>query len=198
MARSSMATTLSKTRRPFGKPARSPPRMPLMFGLGRRRDRHVQPQHVGLGRAGEVLEARDQPGRDAGQQDRQQVGPVGRVARRGSGTRPGTAPAAAWPAPAGRRTWRTRSRRPARSGSSWSFAPIGTMTSLNSGLPSRETCTNGPTSHGAGRRRGSGPSAGEAEAHTPITDLGAVDVRGHDAVAGSAADRHLDGDACAR
>ena len=48
-----------------------------MFGLGGRRDGHVQPQHVGLGRAGEVLEPGDQPRRDAGEQDRQQVGPVG-------------------------------------------------------------------------------------------------------------------------
>ena len=33
MARSSTVTTSSNTRRPFGKPARSPPSTPRMFGL---------------------------------------------------------------------------------------------------------------------------------------------------------------------
>ena len=50
-----------------------------MLGVGGRRDRHVEPQHVGLSRPVEVLEAGDDAGRDPGHQDRHQVGAVGRV-----------------------------------------------------------------------------------------------------------------------
>ena len=60
-ARSSIVTTSSNTRRPFGNPARSPPRMPLMFGVAARRDRHVEPQLVGEHRPGVVLEPGDEP-----------------------------------------------------------------------------------------------------------------------------------------
>ena len=82
--------------------------------VGRRRDRHVQPQQVGLHRPGVVLEARDDAGRDAGQQDRQR----GRraacryLSAPGSGTRPGTGRAAARPARDACSTRRTARRRP--------------------------------------------------------------------------------------
>lgn len=42
-------------------------------------DCHVQAQKIYLGRAGEVLEARDDSREDSGQQDRQEVGAVGGV-----------------------------------------------------------------------------------------------------------------------
>ena len=75
MARSAMLTTSSTTRRPLGKPARSPPSSPnrsgLRFGLiavfSRSMSAWTSPVSVG--------EAVDQPGRDAGEQDRHQVGP---------------------------------------------------------------------------------------------------------------------------
>ena len=50
--------------------------MPRLFGLVARRNRDVQPQHVRLRLPGEVLEAGDDAGGDAGEQDREQVGPV--------------------------------------------------------------------------------------------------------------------------
>ena len=50
--------------------------IPLMLRVVGRRDRHVEPQHVGLGRAGVVLEPVDQAGGDPGEQDREQVGSV--------------------------------------------------------------------------------------------------------------------------
>ena len=71
-----MVATSSKTRRPLGKPARSLPIRPRLLGFdGRRRDRHVQPQQIGRDGSGDVLETRDQTGRDAGEQNRVEVGP---------------------------------------------------------------------------------------------------------------------------
>ena len=57
--------------------------------VARRRDGDVEPQHVGLGRAGEVLEPGDDARRDAGQQDRDQVGAVLRCSAARFGNTPG-------------------------------------------------------------------------------------------------------------
>ena len=105
MALSSMLTTSSNTRRPFGNPAASPAQQAERVRIRRRRrDRDVQPHHVRLDRAGVVLEPRDDPAGDPGEQDRHQVGPLRLSARRGSGRRRGRGPAAASPAPGARRT----------------------------------------------------------------------------------------------
>jgi len=63
-ALSSMLTTSSKTRRPLGNPALSPPTTPRMLAapVAVGFDRHVEAQHVGLGGAGVVLESREQRG----------------------------------------------------------------------------------------------------------------------------------------
>src|SRR4029078_2123447 len=96
-ALSSIATMLSNTRRPLGKPAASPARRPMELaepagGGGnaavRRRQcarwiggaRYLQPQHGRRPRPGEVLEPGHDPGRNPGEQDRVEVRPVLRVA----------------------------------------------------------------------------------------------------------------------
>ena len=98
---SSTPAAVREAGRVAGRPARAG------SGSARRRDREVEPEQVGLGGAGEVLEPGDDPGRDAGEQDREQVGPRLGVGLRGSGTRPGRAPAAGRPARAWTRTART-------------------------------------------------------------------------------------------
>ena len=75
-----------------------------------------------------------------------------------------------------------------------SFWPSGTITSLNSGMPSRETCTHGPDSevlpslvaHTALRRL--------AALQTPIADVGSATLVGHRAVWREHRDRDLDRD----
>ena len=177
-----MLTTSSNTRRPFGKPAEVAGQQAERVRVRRRRrDRDVQAQHVGQHLARVVLEARDDPGREAGEQDRDQVGPLGLSARRGSGTRPGRAPGAASPAPGARRTWRTPCPPPGAGAFQRSLSPIGTTTSLNSGLPRRETWTHGPDSARSSLagsiirvlRRLAAPQ-------TPITDLPLIGSLGAD------------------
>ena len=72
-ARSSTATTLSKMRRPLGKPAASPGGEPERVGFLRGRDGQVEPQHVGQHGPGVVLKTGDDSLRDAGQDDGLQV-----------------------------------------------------------------------------------------------------------------------------
>ena len=107
----------SPTRRPFGKPARSPPRMPEVVRGRVRRDRDVQPEHVGVRRAGVVLEPpagrRRSGSRSAGSRPDRHGCPS---SRRGSGTRRGRGRAGARPArDAGRSAGTPRRRR----GCSW-------------------------------------------------------------------------------
>ena len=58
------------------------------------------------------------------------------------------------------------------------------MTSLNSGLPSRETWTHGPGLGGAARLADRGPCWRLAAAHTPMTEFGRHRVGRHRAVDG--------------
>ncbi len=88
-----------------------------------------------------------EPGRDPREEDRQQVGAVGLVALKAArfGNTPGYRIGSSLPS-SGRATYLAKS-------SSWlgglrfhsSLRPIGTMTSLNNGFPSRDTWVNGPT-----------------------------------------------------
>ena len=144
IARSSIVTMSSNTRRPFGKPASVPADQAERVRRGRRRDRHVQTQHVRERRARVVLEARDDARRDPCQQDRHEVcavglesGEVGEDARVQDGQQPrelGLLDVLREVAVGARlRAFQT------------SFLPSGTTTSLKSGLPSRETCAQGPT-----------------------------------------------------
>ena len=112
----------------------------------RRRDRHVQPQlsasvvPVKFWKPGTIPDGM----------------PVSRIATRsrarrgerprGSGTRPGTERAAARRARGAARPGGTACRRRAASAFHRSLPPIGTSTSLNSGLPRRETWTQSPAS----------------------------------------------------
>ena len=63
-----MSTTSSPSRRPFGKPAMSPPSTPIRVGLERRRDRRVQPQHFRRPHAGRLIQSGN-----ARQEDRDQI-----------------------------------------------------------------------------------------------------------------------------
>ena len=96
---------------------------------------------------------------------------------------------------AARRTSRTACRRPACSAFHLSFWAIGTMTSLNSGLPSRETWTHGPDS---ARSSLAGSSSRVlrrlAAPQTPITAFGAIGSVGTEPSRVSWLDRHLDRD----
>ena len=95
--------------------------------------------------SGVVLEPGHDARRNPGQQDRDEVGPRLRSASPGSGTRPDTGPGRSPAAPGAGRTAGTAPSRPAGSAFQRSLSPIGTITSLNSGLPRRETWTHGPS-----------------------------------------------------
>ena len=167
---------------------------PEVVRLRRRRDRQVEPQHVGLGRAGEVLEPGDPPGRDAGEQDRvqvrarlvvgRQVGEYARVEHRQQAGQFGPVHVLREPAVlVGGRAFHS------------SFSAIGIRTSLTSGLPRRETCCQGPVPtylpcfgvpHPGLAAAGRGPDADHGTRRHR--------VGGQLAVAGELADRHLERD----
>ena len=150
MARSSMVATSSWTRRPLGIAADVPADQTQIAERAGwcGRNGHVEPQHVGLRWV--RCSCRRIPARcrwDTGQQDGQEVGPrcVRGVERASWGTprreeaRQQSPPAAGW-----RRTGRTGCRPTVDWAFHVSFRESGIRTSLNNGLPSRDTWTKGP------------------------------------------------------
>ena len=136
-----------------------------------------------------LVKPRDDPGGDAGEQDGLQVGP--RLARRDQRGQVGEH-ARVQDGQQGRQAGlgdvaaRTACRPTAAASSTGPCGPSGISTSLTSGLPSRDTCRNGPlstfwplsASHSRTRWR-------LAVVHTPMVGMAAPGQRG---------DRHLDRD----